>query len=121
MPSRRDQRREHDRARRKAEPWRAWYSSARWARLRKAFLSQPENAVCAYCRQAGRVSESEIVDHDPPHKGDPARFWSGPFIGLCKPCHDGIAKSRDMTGRIRGCDVNGMPLDPAHSWIAERK
>jgi len=90
------------------------YDSRRWRRFRLSFLAA--NPLCVYCKQRGRVTEATIVDHVVPHKGDPVKFWAGPFQALCKPCHDGAKKSEEMTGRRRGCDANGIPLDRNHHW-----
>lgn len=63
---------------------------ARWRRLSKAWLSrEPENGVCARCRQAGRTAAADVVDHVVPHRGDQRLFWEeSNWQGLCKPCHD---------------------------------
>ena len=57
------------------------------------------------------------VDHVTPHKGDEALFFDEDnWSPLCKPCHDGAKQEFEKSGTIRGCDVNGIPLDPAHPW-----
>jgi 5-methylcytosine-specific restriction endonuclease McrA len=69
------------------------------------------------CEQAGRLAAASVVDHREPHKGDVAKFWdqSG-WQSLCAKCHNAAKQSEDRTGRVRGCDANGLPLDPAHPW-----
>ena len=57
------------------------YATARWKRLRQWVLAtQP---VCADCT----VAPAGDVHHAVAHRGDEARFWSGPFVGLCHDCH----------------------------------
>ena len=69
------------------------------------------------CTAAGRVTMATVVDHIEPHKGDPELFWDEDnWQGLCKPCHDGAKAELERTGRIRGCDADGLPLDPGHHW-----
>lgn len=48
--------------------WDAWYSTARWARIRKhQLLVQP---LCAFCLERGIVEPATICDHVEPHRGD---------------------------------------------------
>jgi 5-methylcytosine-specific restriction protein A len=88
------------------------YQNARWRKFRASHLQA--NPFCAACRRQGRVKVARIVDHVEPHRGDPIKFWAGPFQSLCKPCHDGAKQSEEQTGRRRGCDVNGRPFDQSH-------
>ena len=95
------------------------YRSSRWKRASKSFRSSPKGALCAYCSARGLVVPSAIVDHVNPHNGDLALFWdSNNWQGLCWSCHS-AKSSEDRTGRqrqIKGCDQNGMPLDPSSPW-----
>lgn len=63
------------------------------------------------CQRMGRIEEATICDHITPHKGDVVAFYAGPFASLCKPCHDGAKQAQDKTGKVRGCDINGMPFN----------
>lgn len=68
-------------------PWRAWYRTARWAKLRKGVLLRD-----AYtCRMCGRVANSPdlVCDHIVPHRGSPVLFWDESNTQtLCHhPCH----------------------------------
>ena len=79
--------REHDRERRAAHPWRKLYNTARWKRLRLAQLAmQP---LCEICLSKGDANVATVCDHIEPHRGDVAKFWAGPFQSLCSSCHDG--------------------------------
>lgn len=68
------------------------------------------------CAALGLVTEATIADHVTPHRGDYDLFWHGELQSLCKPCHDGPKKHLEVSGHLRGCDVNGRPLDPTHHW-----
>jgi 5-methylcytosine-specific restriction endonuclease McrA len=64
------------------------------------------------CAQLGRTTAATVVDHVIPHRGDIGLFWKGALASSCKPCHDGAKQQYELTGKLRGCDVDGYPLDP---------
>lgn len=66
---------------RKDNPARAWYRDARWHRRRAAQLR--DHPSCVDCG-AGATH----ADHDPPHKGDEAAFFTGPLKSRCASCHN---------------------------------
>ena len=93
------------------------YAHRRWRRLRAAFLA--EHPLCKMCGDRGRVTAATVVDHRTPISdvGDP---WAWDNLqSLCKTDHDAAKQSRDATGHLRGCDVDGNPLDPSHHWNRE--
>lgn len=98
QPSRQQQRQQYDR-KRDLQPWRQWYKTARWARIRAAQLAR--DPLCAICLKAGRVTAATVCDHVEPHRGDPEKFWNGPFQSLCDEppwrCHSSI-KQREERG-----------------------
>src|SRR6516162_5522442 len=53
--------------------WDKWYSTARWARIRKHQLLQ--HPLCKYCAERGIVTPATICDHVEPHHGNVNRFW----------------------------------------------
>ena len=59
---------------------------SRWDRFSKQHLQL--YPLCAYCLADGRVTAAVLVDHDLPHRGDPALFWDNTFTSLCKMHHD---------------------------------
>jgi len=59
-----------------------------------------------------------VADHITPHRGDRVLF-AGPLQSLCASCHSSSKQELEATGRIRGCDLNGDPLDPNHPWNRE--
>lgn len=90
--------------------WQALYNSTRWRNLRLAQLRS--DPLCAMCKADGKVTPATVCDHVVPHKGNPERFFGGPFQSLCKPCHDRHKQSEERTGRPalpRGPD--GWPID----------
>jgi 5-methylcytosine-specific restriction protein A len=73
-------------SRRRDEPGRKWYATARWAALRKRVLD--EDPLCAWCQAKGYVRGATDVDHVVPHRGDPRLFWDRSNLqGLCAECH----------------------------------
>jgi hypothetical protein len=51
-----------------------------------------------------------------PHRGDPVKFWKGELQSLCETCHNAVKQAQEKTGVLRGCDTDGIPLDPGHHW-----
>ena len=76
--------------------WDAWYSKPRWARIRRHQLL--EHPLCAFCLERGIVEPATICDHVEPHHGDVNKFWLGPFISLCKRCHDSGKRLVEIRG-----------------------
>lgn len=86
---------------------------ARWRRARAAFLA--EHPLCADHQARGLVAAATVVDHIVPHRGDQALFWDrANWQPLCKGCHDSQKQSIEKGGHIRGCDADGIPLDPGN-------
>ena len=67
------------------QAWQALYNTPMWVKSRRAFLDDPQHAVCACCGQ----HLSTVVDHIHPHRGDLVLFWErSNWQGVCKVCHD---------------------------------
>ena len=109
-------------------PWRRWYSTARWRRLRQAqFQAQP---FCEMCRARGLINDGSrtmtgepqpdnrrrylVCDHVTPHRGDEQMFWSGPFQTLCPDHHDVVKQGEEGRGYSGEVSVDGWPIDPRH-------
>ena len=91
------------------------YDKRRWRRRSKQFLA--ENPLCRMCQERGLTKLAEVVDHIVPPKGDEALFWDEDnWQGLCLTDHNAAKQAEEKGGGVRGCDVDGMPLDPAHHW-----
>lgn len=80
------------------EPWRRWYKTARWQRLRESVLIRDMFT----CRKCGRIESdtSQLVgDHKLPHRGDAYLFWDPDNVEcLCKSCHDRIKQAEERRG-----------------------
>jgi len=111
--SRQHQRRAYDR-KRDEQPWRKWYKTARWQAIAKHQLTV--EPLCETCSKAGRVTMATVCDHRDPHRGDPVKFWNGPFQSLCAIHHDVTKQREEERGYAVGNDVAGRPTDPAHPW-----
>lgn len=90
------------------EPWRKWYSTARWKQLRERLLA--DQPLCERCLLAGIVEPATVVHHKKPHRGDPEKFWGGPFERLCKPHHDGHGQLEDHGKKVILFDESGWPI-----------
>jgi 5-methylcytosine-specific restriction protein A len=75
-----------DKSRDQFAPWRAWYKTTRWTKLRQVILLRDLYT----CQMCGRISTTGmVVDHKAPHRGNAALFWSEANLQvLCSsPCH----------------------------------
>lgn len=81
-----------------SEPWRRWYKTARWQRLRWQVLVRD----LFTCRRCGRVegdTSQLVADHRVPHRGDERLFWDEANLQcLCKLCHDSAKQSEERRG-----------------------
>lgn len=91
-----------------------WYDSAAWQRRRAAQLAA--EPLCRYCQARGILTPATVADHIEPHRGDAAKFWRGALQSLCARCHSGAKQAQENNGTLRGCDLDGEPLDGAHHW-----
>ncbi len=86
-------------------------NGAAWAKLRALVLA--EEPICRRCYEYGRITAAVDVDHI---DNDAANNQRANLQALCHSCHS-VKTAQDMGAPVRhGCDVNGMPLDPAHEW-----
>lgn len=96
----------------------------RWQQASKAFLALPENVLCKCfeCVALKRRRVTSVVDHDPPHRGDRAKFWDrSTWRAMAKRCHDSFKQRLEKSGRIAGANASGVPLDPRHPWNQARE
>ena len=95
------------------------YDLRRWRRRSRAFLQA--HPLCVMCEAAGRVTLATVVDHKVPYRGEEELFFDETnWQSMCKTDHDAAKREQENTGRIRGCDERGVPLDPSHPWNTER-
>lgn len=73
-----------------------------------------EQPLCAHCEAIDRIKVGTEVDHI---DNDPSNNKRSNLMNLCRPCHSAKTR-RDQSGskRVKGCDADGIPLDPAHPW-----
>lgn len=69
------------------------------------------------CAKQAMVTAATVVDHIEPHKGDQKKFWDKTnHQALCKPCHDSHKRRLEKSGKVVGCDIDGIPIDANHHW-----
>lgn len=85
------------------------YRTARWRAIRNYQLAV--EPLCRFHLERNEAVEANTVDHVEPHRGDEAKFWSGPFQSLCPSCHSG-RKQREENGRRVNVQVgiDGWPV-----------
>lgn len=82
-------------------PWRAWYKTAQWQRLRWQVLVAAL-FTCAMCRRIEGQTRLLVADHVVPHRGDARLFWEQRNLQcLCKACHDGAKQAGEKSGKVR--------------------
>ena len=87
--------------RRDEVPWRRWYKTGRWQRLRMAVLLR-DLFTCQWpgCGRVEPDTSQLVADHRKPHRGDEALFWNeGNLWCLCKSCHDGAKQCQEARDR----------------------
>jgi 5-methylcytosine-specific restriction protein A len=101
--------------------WRDGQSSAqrgyghKWREAREGYLRL--HPLCVMCKAMGRTIIATVVDHKVPHRGDMKVFWdSSNWQPLCATCHSSHKQRLERSGRMVGCGVDGLPLDPGHHW-----
>ena len=73
--------------------WSHMYNCTAWRKLRlRQLIKEP---LCRLCESKGRVTAATVCDHIEAHKGDPAKFWQGPFQSLCAKCHNSDKQRMD--------------------------
>ncbi|MBN9035473.1 MAG: HNH endonuclease [Rhizobiales bacterium] len=93
MPNRHGDERERSRRRDGAQPWRAWYKTARWQALRWRVLVR-DLFTCRMCKRIEADTSRLVADHVAPHRGDERLFWDETNLQcLCKDCHDRVKQA----------------------------
>jgi len=75
-----------------------FYNSARWRKLRKAFLS--EYPLCEFCKAKNIITPATQVDHREPRRKRPdlALCWKN-LRSLCGSCHSKRTARDQARGR----------------------
>jgi 5-methylcytosine-specific restriction protein A len=97
------------------------YNTTRWQRLRAAKLAT--DPLCEDCLQTGKVVAANTVDHRLAisQGGEPFPPLDE-LSSKCPPCHSRKTARGAEAGAIRtdkpmkGCGVDGLPLDSNHPW-----
>lgn len=105
---------DYDARRRKAKPWRRWYSLRIWRLRRDRQLHL--KPWCEPCARAGRSRPATVANHVTPHRGDWKLFVSGPLESVCKECHDSAIQREELEGFSRALDADGWPTDERHPF-----
>lgn len=97
LPTREEAEAERHRKRDRTQPWRAWYKTARWQKLRMSVLVR--DLFTCQMKGCGRIEADTsqlVADHKVPHHGDEALFWNENNLQcLCKPCHDKLKQAEE--------------------------
>lgn len=94
-------------------------NSTAWKRLRAEVLA--DEPLCRACASRGLVVPATDVDHIVNGEGDYSDDNSRANLQpLCHECHS-LKTALDLGKSVTlGCDVSGLPVDPAHPWNSER-
>lgn len=77
------------------EPWRRWYKTARWQRLREDVLIR-DLFTCQKCGTVETDTSQLVGDHIVAHRGNAELFWLSSNVQcLCKTCHDRIKQAEE--------------------------
>lgn len=68
------------------------------------------------CAVGGFRTTATVVDHVEPHRGDPTKFWSGPFQSLCSHHHNAAKQRVEKLGYSTELGADGLPIDPLHPF-----
>lgn len=115
MTRRAEGRRAADAKRRKALPWRKWYSTPAWRMRRAKQLAQ--TPWCEPCKRMGKSRPATVANHKIPHRGDRHLFWHGELESQCASCHDSATQRAELEGFERGIGEDGWPTSPNHPFL----
>lgn len=91
-----------------------FYSTPAWRKLR-ARVVRRDHYRCIVCKASVATPGSSRVDHIKPRKTHPhLELVESNCRTLCAACDN--RRHAEKGGAPRGCDVNGIPLDPNHHW-----
>lgn len=95
-----DNERARSRQRDATQPWRQWYKTARWQKLRWSVLAR-DLFICRRCDRIEADTSQLVADHKRPHRGDERLFWDDQNLQcLCKACHDREKQSEERSSMM---------------------
>ncbi|WP_210250482.1 HNH endonuclease [Brucella anthropi] len=80
-------------------PWRKWYKTSRWQKLRWSIL-QRDLFTCQMpgCGRIEAQTSKLVCDHIDPHRGDERKFWDERNLHcICKTCHDSAKQRQEQS------------------------
>lgn len=93
-----------DQGRAAASPWRAWYNTTRWRKLRMQIIER-DGYTCQWpgCGRVEGDTSKLVADHREPHRGDERLFWDPNNLEtLCaSPCHSKHKQRAEQRGARR--------------------
>ena len=96
-----------------------FYDKAVWKKARRLQLSK--QPLCVHCGKIGKVVQATEVDHIVRMSEGGDTLDANNLQSLCHSCHS-IKTGREKHGLaviVKGCDENGIPLDPNHPWCTD--
>lgn len=100
-----EENRANERNRNRKEPWRKWYHTAHWRKLRGTVLAR--DPICKICKRVA----SNVADHIRPHRGIWALFCDlANLQGLCEECHNRKTATEDGGGGNPIADPNAPKM-----------
>jgi 5-methylcytosine-specific restriction endonuclease McrA len=99
---------QRSRQRDETQPWRAWYKTARWQKL-KQMIHVRDMYVCqrtgVLCVGKYPADNSPVANHKVPHRGDPKLFWDPDNVEtIAKSVHDSeVQREEQASLQMRGC------------------
>lgn len=96
-----DDEKARDKQRRVHQPWRQWYKTKRWERLRQAVFIR-DAYICQrtgiVCMGKSPAPDSAVANHKTPHRGNPRLFWDINNIEtVSKEVHDGLIQREEQS------------------------
>ena len=82
------------------------------------------NPLCETCLKEGRIEPAIAIDHIVAVRAPGGEAYPSldRLRSQCASCHNRKTRVVEQLGEqlsVKGCDINGYPLDPNHPWNRE--